>query len=229
MASSTSSPGVDPAGEETRQGKKPQPSLSEAWRKSDLGPLNVRDADPVALMKADRMAASDARYKPVLLDAEGVAKIRDKWRAKQSKHMSAAAPMFGYRESVAHILREKHQRGIGASPGVVSAPATDYTAHLGKTSAADREGNPSSNMHGERRPGHSTSSSHYGTASDGFASSDATAVAWGARPTAKRNTTIETARSRYNAILKSFQSKSKLTDKDQADKGQAAAKGQNTR
>jgi hypothetical protein len=222
---STSSPGVDPAGEETRQGNKQQPSMSEAWRKSDLGPLNVRDADPVALMKADRMAASDARYKPVLLDAEGVAKIRDKWRAKQSKHMSAAAPLFGYRESVAHILREKHQRGIGASPGVVSAPAADYSAHLGKTSAADQKGNPSSNMHGERRPGYSTmsSSSHYGTASDGFASSDATAVAWGGRPTAKRSTTIETARSRYNAILKSFQSKSKLTDKDQA-----AAKGAST-
>lgn len=171
----------------------------DSWRKSHLGPVDVQNAEPIALMKVDRMAASDAAYKPPKLDAGDVAKIKQKWQARQRKHLSAAAPLFGYRESIAQILRSDLERGVGASPGTVSAPAADYKGYIKATKAQE---------HGASSSRSACLSSSQSCASDSLASCDQTNVAWGNNG-GKMSSPVQTARGRFTAMLKSFQSKPK--------------------
>jgi len=172
-----------------------------AWRKSHLGPVDVCNSDPSALRKVDRMAASDAAYQPPILDAEDVSRIKKKWVARQKRHLSSAAPMFGYRESVAHILRADMERGVGASPGTVSAPAADYVGYIKGSAEEDRRGSSSH----AANPGLSS----FASQSDSMASCDKTNTAWNG----KKVSPIQTARGRFASLLKSFQSKPKAPAK----------------
>jgi len=173
----------------------------DVWRKSHLGPVNVRDADPSTLRKVDRMAASDAAYRPPVLDEEDVARIKRKWTARQKKHLSCAAPMFGYRESVAQILRSDMGRGIGATPGTVSAPAADFVAYIKGSAVEDRRGD----MSNATNPAPSS----FASQSDSMASCDNTNTAWNG----KKVSPVQSARSRFTSLLKSFQSKPKAPAK----------------
>ena len=160
----------------------------DGWRKSHLGSVNVRDADPSTLRKADRMAASDAAYQPPVLDAEDVARIKRNWTARQKKHLSCAAPMFGYRESVAQILRSDMGRGIGA-------------AYIKGSAVEDRRGD----MSNATNPAPSS----FASQSDSMASCDNTNTAWNG----KKVSPVQSARSRFTSLLKSFQSKPKAPAK----------------